>query len=116
MTLLKPTLRVNRLAVFRHGRSVYDQKFHSGVNIIRGANSTGKSTIADFIFFALGGDVANWKPGAASCDFLVAEVKLNEAAVTLRRKISQHRNQPMDVYWGEMEAGLASAVQGWQVY
>lgn len=100
----------------RHGRTVYDQKFHSGVNIIRGANSTGKSTIAEFIFFALGGDITEWKPEAASCDFVVAEIRVNDAVLTLRRKISQHRNQPMDMFWGQMEAGLASAVEGWEVY
>ena len=116
MILYKPTLQINRLAVFKSGRSVYDQKFHSGVNIIRGANSTGKSTIADFIFFVLGGDITKWKPEAAGCDFVVAEVKMNEAVVTLRRKISEHRNQPMDIFWGAMDAGLASAVEGWEIY
>jgi len=116
MTLYKPTLQLNRLAVFKSGRSVYDQQFHSGVNIIRGANSTGKSTIADFIFFILGGDITQWKPEAGGCDFVVAELKMNEALVTLRRKISEHRNQPMDIFWGAMEAGLASAIAGWEIY
>jgi len=116
MILYKPTLQINRLAVYKSGKSVYDQKFHNGVNIIRGANSTGKSTIADFIFFVLGGDITKWKPEAAGCDFVVAEVKMNEALVTLRRKISEHRNQPMDIFWGAMEAGLASAVEGWEIY
>src|SRR5258706_3044846 len=112
MTLYKPTLQINRLAVYKSGRSVYDQKFHSGVNIIRGANSTGKSTIADFIFFVLGGDITKWKPEAAGCDFVVAEVKMNEALVTLRRKISEHRNQPMDVFWGRWTPAWR---QLWQV-
>jgi hypothetical protein len=116
MTLYKPTLQINRLGVFKSGKTVYDQKFHPGVNIIRGANSTGKSTIADFIFYVLGGDITKWKPEAAGCEFVIAEVKMNEALVTLRRKISEHRNQPMDIFWGPMEAGLASAVEGWEIY
>lgn len=116
MILHKPTLQINRLAVFKRGKGVYDQDFHSGVNIIRGANSTGKSTIADFIFFVLGGDITKWKPEAAGCDFVVAEVKMNDALVTLRRKISENRNQPMDIFWGSMDTALASAVEGWEVY
>ena len=52
------------------------------MNIIRGANSTGKSTIVDFIFFVPGGDITKWKPEAGGCDFVVAELKINEALVT----------------------------------
>lgn len=117
MTLFKPTLKVNRLAVFKGGRAVYDQNFHNGVNIIRGVgNSTGKSTIADFLFFSLGGDVSKWKPEAASCDFVVAEISFNAIPLTLRRKISDQKNQPMDIFWGDMSAALVSAVIGWEVY
>jgi len=49
MTPIKSRLSLNRFVVFCKGSPAYDEKFHSGVNIIRGENSSGKSTIADFI-------------------------------------------------------------------
>lgn len=117
MTQYKPTLQINRLAVFKNGKPVYNEKFHRGVNIIRSVgNSTGKSTIAGFIFFVLGGDATKWKPEAESCDCVVAEVKVNEAVLTLRRKISTKRHQPMDIFWGAMDLALASAIEGWETY
>ena len=117
MTLYRPTLQINRLIVFKNGRAVYDENFHRGVNIIRSiGNSTGKSTIAGFIFFVLGGDMTKWKPEAEGCDFVVAEVKVNETVLTLRRKISNKRHQPMDIFWGAIETALASAIEGWETY
>lgn len=51
-------LHLNRLIVYtNHGEVAYDEKFHQGINIICGDNSSGKSTITHFIFFALGGDM-----------------------------------------------------------
>ena len=35
MTLLEPTLRVNRLVVFQGGHTAFDCSFHAGVNVIR---------------------------------------------------------------------------------
>ncbi len=64
----KPTLWVQRMVVIKSGTAVYDEAFHLGVNIIRGENSTGKSTLADLIFFGLGGDVTRWKDEAGLCD------------------------------------------------
>ena len=57
MTLFKPTLILKRLAIYSGSYVAYDENFHSGVNVIRGANSSGKSTILNFIFFC-----AWWQP------------------------------------------------------
>ena len=59
-------LRLNRLRIGRRGRIAYEQGFHEGVNIIRGQNGSGKSTIADFIFFILGGEFDDWKDAAGN--------------------------------------------------
>lgn len=50
MTSNKSTLFIDRFIVMKSGRAVYDQNFHSGINIIRGDNSIGKSTIMDLLF------------------------------------------------------------------
>lgn len=111
-----PSLFLSRLVVTQRGGISYDQRFHLGVNVIRGANSHGKSTIAEFIFFVLGGDISRWKPEASSCDQVWAEVLINGATVVLRRPITDKRGQQMDVFFGSYEEASLSAVEGWRTY
>jgi DNA repair exonuclease SbcCD ATPase subunit len=84
----KPHLILNRLVVTGNGRTVYDESFHSGVNIIRGENSSGKSTICDMIFYVLGGENIEWTAQAASCDFVFAEFNISDIIICLRRELS----------------------------
>lgn len=111
-----PTLVVTRLIVERNGRRVYDEPFHSGVNIIRGENSSGKSTILNFIFYALGGDLTDWSETAVLCSKVFIEVLLNGNYATLSREISTTRGQPMDVYGGPFEAAMAAPSADWLRY
>jgi len=110
-----PSLRLIRLVVTKSGKTAYDETFRPGVNMIRSdGNSRGKSTIADLIFFALGGDLLDWKREAGMCDQTFAEVALNGSIVTLRREISTTAFQlPMWVFFGTFEEANASAVEGW---
>ncbi len=116
MTRNDPTFWIAKMVVSKGGQPVYDEAFHLGVNIIRGENSTGKSTIADLIFYGLGGDVINWKDEAGSCDFVFVETIMNGAPITLRRDIIQHGQQPMWVFIGDFEAASRSTTAGWQRY
>ncbi|HUV53248.1 MAG TPA: AAA family ATPase [Dehalococcoidia bacterium] len=116
MTLYKPSLFLKRLAVFHSGSAVYDQHFHNGVNIIRGSNGSGKSTITDFIFYVLGGDFHTWKPEAAICDSVIAEVEINGTTVTLKRDVSNSPRQPMHIFWGPFETANKSASDGWNAF
>jgi len=111
-----PTIIINRLLVSRKGKTVYDENFHHGVNIIRGSNSSGKSTIADFIFFVLGGDVTKWKPEAEDCDFVLAEIDINHAILTLKRPVASTSRQSLSIFWGDLEASLKSNIEGWQIF
>lgn len=115
MTRRDPSLRLIRLVVTKSGKPAYDETFHPGVNMIRSdGNSRGKSTIADLIFFALGGDLTEWKREAGECDQTFAEVALNGSVLTLRREISQSQSQvPMWIYFGPFESARANAVEGW---
>ncbi|MET4142620.1 AAA family ATPase [Pedobacter sp. UYP1] len=104
MIISKPFLFVNRLVLVTHtGAIAYDEKFHSGVNIIRGKNSSGKSTISNFIFFALGGDFNNWTKQALFCSDVYAELNINGATITVKRVISENNQQPLSLYWGDYE-------------
>ncbi|MBB4521923.1 UNVERIFIED_ORG: hypothetical protein M2435_001953 [Rhizobium sophorae] len=113
-----PSLVFRRLVVAKSGRAVYDEVFHAGVNIIRSdGNSRGKSTIADLIFFSLGGDLTEWKVEAGLCDLTFAEVALNGAVLTLRREISAgSTSQPMWIYFGPLDEARQNAVEGWSKY
>ena len=108
-----PFLRLNRLRI-AGGRSVaYDELFHEGVNIIRGQNGSGKSTIADFIFYVLGGEFDDWKAAASKCNEVQAEVETTRGKLTLRRQVDRAR-EPVQVYFGGMSAASQSALEGWE--
>lgn len=109
-------LKLDRLIVMKSGQRAYDQKFHSGLNIIHGSNGSGKSSILDFIFFALGGNLTKWKPVAQRCDSVFAEVSANGTKLSLRRDVSTDSNQPMFIYFGALQDGLEAAADGWQRY
>jgi len=108
-------LTLRRLVVFAHGKAVYDQQFHLGVNIISGENGSGKSTIADFIFYILGGEFDEWKEKAKLCDEVRAEISTTSGPLTLRRRIDG-RQEPIIVFFGPMEDALASPIEGWERY
>jgi hypothetical protein len=116
MTNDKPTLFLKRLIVRTHNNSIaYDETFHSGVNIIRGVNSSGKSTIANFIFYILGGVYNNWSSEALRCKEVIAEVIINGALITLKRNISQNLLEPMSIYWNSYEESKNDS-SNWQTY
>ncbi|WP_334028671.1 AAA family ATPase [Burkholderia orbicola] len=116
MTLLKPTLRVNRLIVFQGGHKAFDCAFHGGVNILRGRNSSGKTTVMDLLAFSLGAENIRWKPEALMCSQTVVEVKLNEGVACLSREISEESMRPMLIFWGAMDQALAAPSHQWERY
>jgi len=107
------SLQLNRLRVLRRGHVAYDQDFHEGVNIIRGLNGSGKSTIADFIFFILGGEFDDWKDAAGRCDEVQGEIDTPRGKLTLRRATDSKR-APVYVYFGPMEDASEYALEGWE--
>lgn len=88
---------------------------HTGVNIIRGENGSGKSTIADFIFYVLGGEFDNWKPVAANCDEVQAEIGTTSDVITAKRAIGKAQTPAM-VFFGTFEEAAAQGLDGWQSY
>jgi len=116
MTKDKPTLFLKRLIVRTFNNDIaYDQEFHNGVNIIRGKNSSGKSTIANFIFYILGGAYNNWTSEALRCKEVIAEVNINGALITIKRNISESLFEPMSIYWNNYEESKNDS-SNWQTY
>ena len=108
-------LRLNRLRVMRSGEAVYDQIFHDGVNIIRGKNGSGKSTISDFIFFILGGEFEDWKEAASLCDEVQAEIETSKGKITLKRS-TRSKSSPLQVFFGSWQKARDYALDGWQSF
>lgn len=114
------TLFLQRLRIVTDtGAVAYDELFHRGVNIIRGKNSSGKSTIVRFIFFVLGGYYTDFVPQALKCRYVMAEVCINGTVVTLKRYLEKKEDgkvngyAPMYIYFGPMsEVVTRFKVQG----
>lgn len=118
MTQFSPRLVVRRLKVMKSGQPVFDEFFHTGLNIIRGENSSGKSTIMDFLYYSLGGDVerGHWREAAASCDSVIAEISVNGRLVTLMREIEETPFQPMRVFYGTIDEADSASLGAWETY
>ena len=104
-------LFLNRLIIVTdEGKTAYDEQFHRGVNIIHGQNSSGKSTIVRFIFFALGGSYGDFVPEALRCRYVMAEVEINGTVFTLKRYLEKtddgkrvNKKASMYIYFGPIE-------------
>lgn len=111
--MMHNNLFLNRLVVFTpDGNKAYDEKFHKGINIIRGDNSSGKSTISHFIFYILGGSFTSWTREAKKCSFVYAEVELSGATLTLKREIGDSAQMPMYIYWGSYVEAIKVTIEG----
>lgn len=113
MTSFSPSIQIRRLVVQRQGRSVYDELFHEGINIIRGENSSGKSTILNMIYYGLGGNVVDWSETALLCDTVIVEVLLNGIYATLSRTISEKSMQPMNIIGCSFDQAISSPASEW---
>ncbi|MBF7093413.1 hypothetical protein IUY40_17905 [Flavobacterium sp. ALJ2] len=112
--MMHNNLFLNRLLIYTNeGKIAYDETFHKGVNIIRGDNSSGKSTITHFIFFVLGGSFNDFVPEARQCQSVYAEVEMNGAIFTIKRniKINIKTNKinsqiALNFFWGNLDESL----------
>jgi hypothetical protein len=116
MTLFKPTIALRRLSVLKDNHVVFESEFHNGVNIVRGHNSSGKTTIIDFIAYTLGAEYIPWKREALLCDWSVAEISLNGKPVTLRRAVNNKPMNPLYIYWGPFAAASQAPNNEWEIF
>lgn len=111
---MTPMLKIDRLLVTKGTHVFFDEPFKAGVNIIHGSNGSGKSTVTDFIFFGLGGDLSKWKPVAARAEKVHLQITTPSGTLTLCREVSEKTGRPMRVYFGHMEDALTSPLDAWQ--
>ena len=118
------TLFLQRLRIVTlDGEVAYDELFHRSVNIIRGQNSSGKSTIVRFIFFVLGGYYTDFVPQVMKCLYVMAEVCINGSIVTIQRFLEPKQDgkvngyAPMFIYYGPMAEAIKHHNRAaWQRY
>lgn len=121
---MRNNLFLNRLRIYTEiGEIAYDEKFHKGVNIIRGDNSSGKSTITHFIFYVLGGAFNDFVPEARLCSQSIAEVEMNGAIFTIKRDIIKDEKgnistqTPLCFFWGNMDESFNPPIdKSWQKF
>ncbi|EAQ5910878.1 hypothetical protein FEF66_23320, partial [Salmonella enterica] len=113
--MIKPHLFIERFVVSRNEKFVYDQSFHKGVNIIRGWNGTGKSTIVDLISYALGAVITDWTQHQSYCDNVFVQVLLNGIRVTLKRNIIENGLSKMYLHEGTIDSAIKLNAQ-WTGY
>ncbi len=113
--MTNPQISLRRLRILSGGKPIYDHPFHSGVNIIHGENGSGKSTIADFIFYIFGGEFDDWKSAAKRCDEVQAEIQARGGTLTLRRPI-EGKQTPIHVFFGSMQSAIESGLDNWQKF
>jgi uncharacterized protein YoxC len=118
MIRFDPCLIVKRLVVKRGTSILYDEAFHHGVNVIRGDNSSGKSTIMNFLFFGLGGDLdrSAWSEHALLCDHIWLEVEFNGNPAVLRRQIDVSSQSAMEMFGGPYDQSVSAPIEAWKRY
>jgi hypothetical protein len=109
-------MKVRRLVILKGVTRVYDEHFHDGVNVIRGENSSGKSTVLNILVHGLGGDITSWSEHALLCERVLVEVELNAVTATLSREISRASKRPMDIFAGGMDQAMAAGLTEWRRY
>ncbi len=116
MIMHKPTLILKRLVIQKNGNPVYDEVFREGVNIIRGTNGSGKTTIVESIFYVLGGDVPKKKAEFSFCDYVYGEFEINRNTFTLKRSIEEDgKYPPIEIFEGNYNQAMADG-QSWTQY
>lgn len=118
MTRYDPCLIVKRLVVKRGAAVAYDETFHTGVNVIRGDNSSGKSTIMNFLFYGLGGDLdrSAWSEHALLCEHVWIEAEFNGNPAVLRRHIDVSSQSAMEIFGGRYEQAVSAPIEAWHRY
>lgn len=100
-----PNLVITEIRVSRKdgGLALSSTQFSKGLNVVRGENSTGRTTLLKLFEFGLGANlnIRDFIPEIKQCEKLVLEVELNEIPYTIDRKF--HGSQELVVYQGRID-------------
>ncbi|MEC5317687.1 AAA family ATPase [Brenneria populi subsp. brevivirga] len=115
MIVYNPTLNVKNLHAFKSGKEVLTMAFHNGLNVIYGSNGSGKTSAIQLLVYVLGSTITNWKEEAGSCDYVIAEIFVNESTITIGREIGDSM-AGMSIFFGTYDESVQAGKSGWFSY
>ncbi|ELO6156054.1 AAA family ATPase [Escherichia coli] len=92
-----------------------DLTFKKGLNIITGHNSSGKSTVLDFIAYTLGAEGIHFKPAALECKESYLQISIFNEIVTLCRTVNLKEKNSLSVFFGDINSALEATTAEWIV-
>lgn len=121
MTIINPSIFIQRARIVCSQKVVYDQAFHNGLNIIAGENSVGKTSLIQLIMHGLGYAIEDehWKEEAKACTVYL-ELKLNGNVITVRRdnrsNYEKNTSIPMEFCFDPIDIALIQNRESWERY
>lgn len=109
----KSKLFIERLVILAGSKRVYDQPFHPGINILRGWNTTGKSTVMELLVFGLGAEFTLWNEHQSKCDWIVVQLNINGFTLTVKRERTETGKSPMLFFEGTIDESMKDS-ENWQ--
>ncbi|PCJ35319.1 MAG: hypothetical protein COA75_10540 [Cellvibrionales bacterium] len=112
------TLVISRVVIAQSGHIAYDEKFHAGLNVIRGENGVGKSSIMELISYGLGADIkkTSWKKEALLCSEIIIDLAINKLPYVFKRNIEgDSKKPPIHIFEGSY-ADSQALNQAWTKY
>jgi predicted nucleic acid-binding Zn-ribbon protein len=103
-----PSLVIQRIRVTSDRGVALELDLKRGLNVIRGENSSGRTTLLKLFEFGLGADVVVARffvPEVQECKRLLMQVELNGTSYTIERKFGRGSRHVM-VYQGDMDVLL----------
>lgn len=109
----KAAIIIERLIVHNFlGEIACDLSFKKGLNIISGENSSGKSTILDFLAYTLGAENIKFKTAANKCTYSFVQINIFNQIITLMREVNQKHQTGLSVFFGSYNESTLST-EGW---
>lgn len=113
----KSAIIIERLIVHNFlGNIACDLTFKLGLNIISGENSSGKSTILDFIAYTLGAENINFKPAAEKCTLSFLQIRIFNQIITLMREVNKKNQTGLSIFLGSYDESQKSLNKGWMLF
>ena len=103
-----PSLVIQKIRVTSDRGVALELDLKRGLNVIRGENSSGRTTLLKLFEFGLGADVVVARffvPEVQECKRLLMQVELNGTSYTIERKFGRGSRHVM-VYQGDMDVLL----------